>query len=456
MKNKCPDFFVKLRTVLILLLLIFIGQTTICQEKSDYPLPGELTKTDSVYLKAIANWEKPGRIIDSIDGIPPGKIKLLAGKCIFTLLNNRQGPAGGLKHDGIYPSYTGFRGFWAWDSWKHAYALAIIAPDLAKNSIRAMFDYQDTCGMVADCIFIDSTQNNWRDTKPPLSAWAVLEVAKSTRDTEFAREMFPKVLKYHRWWYTHRDHDQNGLCEYGSTDGTLQAARWESGWDNAVRFDSATMVQNNSHAWSMTQESVDLNCYLFMEKKCLVVLARISGNDSLASDIQLEGSALARQIRTMMWDEQDGYFFDIGLFTKKPVKVMEPNGWIPLWAEIVTKEQAEKIRDHIMNPEEFNTFVPFPTVAANNPQFNPEEGYWRGPVWLDQAYFAIYGLRRYKFNKEADLLLGKLLRNCEGLLDPAKSIRENYHPLTGKGLNAENFSWSAAHLLMMIRETRLK
>jgi len=212
------------------------------------------------------------------------------------------------------------------------------------------------------------------------------------------------------------------------------------------------MVQNNSHAWSMTQESVDLNSYLFIEKKSLTILARIAGDDSLATTLQIEAAHLAAMIRTMMWDERDGFFYDINLETKRPVRVPEPNGWIPLWAEIASKEQSKRIRDQIMNPEEFNTFVPFPTVAANHPQFNPEKGYWRGPVWLDQACFALHGLRKYGYTKEADTLMIKLFRNCEGLLDPEKPIRENYHPLTGKGLNAEYFSWSAAHILIMISE----
>jgi putative isomerase len=436
--------------------LVLVLTRSLAQEIPGYPPPGKLTKASQAYLEAVANWEKSGGIGNGIQGISLEKVKLLAEKCIFTLLNNRQGPEGGLKHEGVYPSYTGFTGFWAWDSWKQAYALAGVAPELSKNNIRAMFDYQDSCGMIADCIFIDTTENNYRDTKPPLSAWAVLEVVTRNRDAEFAKEMFPKLMKYHRWWYSHRDHDHNGLCEYGSTDGTIQAARWESGWDNAVRFDSAKMVRNNSHAWSMTQESVDLNCYLFMEKKCLAILARIAGNDSLASLLLAENVILAEKIRKMMWDEESGFFFDIDLFTKKPVEVLEPNGWLPLWAEIATKEQAEKIRDHIMNPVEFNTFVPFPTVAANEPGFNPEKGYWRGPVWLDQAYFAIHGLRKYGFTKELDSLTAKLLVNAEGILDPQKPLRENYHPLTGKGLNAENFSWTAAHILMLIKESTIR
>ena len=61
------------------------------------------------------------------------------------------------------------------------------------------------------------------------------------------------------------DHDRDGLCEYGSTDGTLIAAAWESGMDNAIRFDSTKMLKNNDYAWSMDQESVDLNAYLYAE-----------------------------------------------------------------------------------------------------------------------------------------------------------------------------------------------
>ncbi|MCX6283612.1 MAG: trehalase family glycosidase [Bacteroidetes bacterium] len=432
--------------------LLLLGSAASAQTNAEYPPPGKLRADSPVYLSALKRWallEGKSAHTNDTDLIP---VNSLAAKCIFTLLNNRQGPAGGLKHEGVYPSYKDFAGFWAWDSWKQAYALASIAPELAKNNIRAMFDYQDSSGMVADCIFIDSTENNYRDTKPPLAAWAVAEIFRQTSDTCFVREMFTKLLKYHRWWYKNRDHDHNGLCEYGSTDGTLQAARWESGWDNAVRFDSARMVQNNSHAWSMDQESADLNSYLFVEKHCLSFLALVLGQAALAETLDEESFTLGKLIRTMMWDDRSGFFYDIGLVTKKPILVAEPNGWLPLWAGIATKEQARRIRNLIMSKEEFNTFVPFPTVAADNQGFNPEKGYWRGPVWLDQAYFAIRGLLKYGYRDDAVLLMNKLFRNCEGLSDPARPIRENYHPLTGKGMNAENFSRSSAHVLMMISE----
>ena len=74
-----------------------------------------------------------------------------------------------------------------------------------------------------------------------------------------------------------QDHDGNGLCEYGSTDGSRIAAAWESGMDNAVRFDSAVIVKNGAFSYSFNQESVDLNAYLYAEKKHLASLADILG-----------------------------------------------------------------------------------------------------------------------------------------------------------------------------------
>lgn len=64
----------------------------------------------------------------------------------------------------------------------------------------------------------------------PLAAWAVNEIFKETSDTSFVKEMYPQLLNYYRWWYTDRDHDSNGICEFGSVDGTLEAAAWEM-WD---------------------------------------------------------------------------------------------------------------------------------------------------------------------------------------------------------------------------------
>tara|TARA_R110001583_G_scaffold10417_2_gene47826 strand:+ start:6326 stop:8353 length:2028 start_codon:yes stop_codon:yes gene_type:complete len=378
----------------------------------------------------------------------------LAAKCVQTLMTNWRSPAGDLKHSGVFPSaaYQGFYGFWSWDSWKQAVALVRFNPELAKSNLYSMFQYQDEMGMVADCVYFDPKENNWRDTKAPLASWAVLEIYKANSDLEFVKEMYPKLVKYHNWWYDYRDNDQNGLCEYGSTDGSLIAAKWESGMDNAVRFDDSKMLKNNEHGWSMNQESVDLNAYLQAEKEDLAELAELIDHTEEAKSYKLEASSLKKRIATEFWDETTGFFYDREIVTGKLLTVQQgPEGWIPLYTGIATKEQAKRVTSILMDSTKFATKVPFPTLVADHKKFNPLKGYWRGPVWLDQAYFGIKALEKYGYNKEADALSEKLIQNAEGLLLDSP-IRENYHPISGKGLNANHFSWSAAHYLMLLSD----
>ncbi|MDE5417737.1 hypothetical protein L3049_06925 [Labilibaculum sp. DW002] len=378
----------------------------------------------------------------------------LAVKCVQTLLTNWRSPAGDLQHSGVFPSaaYQGFYGFWSWDSWKQAVALVRFNPELAKSNLRSMFQYQDDMGMVADCVYFDPKENNWRDTKAPLASWAVLEIYKATSDLEFVKEMYPKLVKYHKWWYQYRDHDQNGLCEYGSTDGTLIAAKWESGMDNAVRFDDSKMLKNNKNGWSMNQESVDLNAYLQAEKEQLVKLANLLDKSEEAQKLSKQANNLKERIANEFYDTEEGFFYDREIISGKLLTVQQgPEGWIPLYTNIANQEQANGVVKLLTDTTKFNTKVPFPTLVADHKKFNPLKGYWRGPVWLDQAYFGIKSLELYGYTKEADLLSQKLLQNAEGLLQDAP-IRENYHPISGKGLNANHFSWSAAHYLMLLTD----
>ncbi len=381
----------------------------------------------------------------------PEAHRRVAVKAVETLVANWRSPLGDLRHAGLFPSYAypGFHGVWSWDSWKHARALALFAPRLAEDQVRAMLDWQDEAGMVPDVIYADSLENNRRDTKPPLAAWAVAGIVDATGDTAFAREVYPALRAYHAWWYAHRDHDGDGLCEYGSTDGTRIAAAWESGMDNAVRFDSATMVANDPGAWSMDQESVDLNAYLYAEKGYLAALARAVGRPDDAEAYVREAEELGRRIRDVMWDEDDGFFHDVRMDSGEPIRVSGPEGWIPLWAGVATPEQARRVAAVMMDPERFLSRVPLPTLAMDRAEFDPTDGYWRGPVWLDQAYFGVRGLERYGLAAEAAELRARLLEGPEGLTGRAP-IFENYDPRTGQGLNAPHFSWSAAHLLMLL------
>ena len=374
----------------------------------------------------------------------PDKNNRIMVKSIMTLMSNWRSPKGALLHAGIVPSHAMnyFVGFWAWDSWKHAVALSYLDPTLAKDQIRTMFDYQDDAGMIADCIYTDPAENNYRDTKPPLAAWAVNAIFQADKDTSFVAEMYPKLLRYHQWWYKFRDHDRNSICEYGATDGTLEAAKWESGMDNAIRFDDAKMVKNGEKAWSMDQESIDLNAYLQYEYSLLKEFAAILNIPFNEPD----GKSL---IQDYFFDKETGYFFDKKL-NRSFIKVFGPEGWTPLWTGLATKEQADEAVKIMFDTKKFSTYIPFPTAAADNPEFAPR-GYWRGPIWIDQVYFAISGIRKYGYTKEADMYTQQVFDRLQGLEDDAP-IHENYDVYTGERLKASHFSWSAAHLFLLYKE----
>nr|WP_281259801.1 alpha-glucosidase [Bowmanella denitrificans] len=214
--------------------------------------------TSHSYVHSQQEWQQESRRLDEVFNNPAKAIEAsqqrwqqyqekglmqqavlpdaLAEKAMQTLLGNWRGSAGALKHDVVTPSVTArwFNGAWAWDSWKHAAAMAHFAPNVAKDNILAMFDYQiqaddplrpQDAGMVIDAIFYNKDAQrggdggNWneRNTKPPLASWAVWELYQASQDKALLQQLYPKLVAYHQWWYKNRDHNQNGLAEYGAT-----------------------------------------------------------------------------------------------------------------------------------------------------------------------------------------------------------------------------------------------
>jgi len=497
----------------------------------------------------------------------------VAIKAMETLNGNWRSPAGKLIHDGVTPSVTArwFNGVWAWDTWKHAYAMAHFNSEIAKENIRAMFAYQVQAddairpqdeGMVIDAIFYnkDKTRGgdggNWneRNTKPPLASWAVWEIYKATNDVSFIEEMLPKLQRYHQWWYRNRDHNQNGLVEYGATKhryhnnadgkisfkvrylkqpssadinlktcqsekknwyscsgitlyqniiassnyddidiGAQHGAGWESGMDNAARFGfinaeqltdyakekyqgdtlkarkdwQVMFYENNNSAgellgFSINQESVELNTYLAHEKTLLAKMARLLKQNKQADDYNQQAKILAKRINQCFFDEDSGFFYDRSFKASDKAdkygctgqllttRGRGPEGWSPLWAKIADSDKAEQVKNVMLKSNEFNSTIPLGTAALSNPAYDADI-YWRGRVWLDQVYFGLIALDNYGYHQDAKALAEKLFNNAEGLSENG-AIRENYNPETGAVQGATNFSWSAAHLLMLYRE----
>ena len=285
--------------------------------------------------------------------------------------------------------------------------------------------------------------------------------------------------------------------------GIQHGAGWESGMDNAARFgfinqrqqvryaeqqrqgdlvkarkDWQVQILENKDAqgkllgFSINQESVELNTYLADEKRLLSKMAKIINKKGLSDVLKGEYIQLKQEINRCFYHQKTQYYYDRQILaTSLSNKLTRrskhndcdgellhrrgkgPEGWSPLWAKIATKEKAKGVIRAMLDEDEFNTFIPFPTAAKSNPAYDPNI-YWRGRVWLDQFSFAIVSLLNYGHESQAQALFYRLISNAEGLLTDAP-IRENYHPETGEMQGATNFSWSAAHLLLLLSEQKL-
>ena len=91
-------------------------------------------------------------------------------------------------------------------------------------------------------------------------------------------------------------------------------------------------------------------------------------------------------------------------------------------------------------------FPRLPTVAYDDPAY-ASAAYWRGPCWLNTAFFAAKGLKLAGFGELAETFRQTLLDACAA--DP-DALYEYYDTRSGQGLGARQFGWSAAFVIVFI------
>jgi glycogen debranching enzyme len=87
------------------------------------------------------------------------------------------------------------------------------------------------------------------------------------------------------------------------------------------------------------------------------------------------------------------------------------------------------------------------STSTAEPAFDPRK-YWRGPTWPIMDYLLSSGLVMLGEVKEANAIRDASLREC------LKGLYEYFDPHTGEGIGSNDQSWTAAAVLMWIREAR--
>ena len=323
----------------------------------------------------------------------------------------------------ISPGKTHFTGIWNWDSAFHAVGVSRWDTELSKESILGFFQFQREDGLLPDVI-CESGEIIGSFSKPPLFAWATEIVYKRDNNIDFLKEAYPVLVKNLNYWEQNRCYE--GLFFYDADnkekDDYLKRVKFESGWDNSVRWDKGI-----TEYWA-----IDLNCFMVMFYRSMSYIALELSLHNDRKKWKEKEKILSELINDKMWDRQNGYYADANKFTKEISDILSPASFMPLYIGIATKEQAKAME--IVARENFKCKMP--TVSFDNPEYSNE--YWRGPTWLNVAYFAAKGLKDYGFDV-ADEIKESILNMC---FNEKKGIYENYDSITGEGLCFNRFSWS--------------
>ena len=170
------------------------------------------------------------------------------------------------------------------------------------------------------------------------------------------------------------------------------------------------------------------------------------------ADFYLHEANLIRDaMRTLLFE--GGLYWSIYGDDHTKIKVKTWAIFAPLLIDTYSKEEAETlVHNYLLNPNEFRTAHMIPTTSVSEEAYMPDEPKdgppelhpnWRGPVWMAPNWFVYRGLKRYGFDKEA-AMIAQGSRELVG----RSGFREYYHPETGAGLGAHDFTWGGLVLDM--------
>jgi putative isomerase len=344
----------------------------------------------------------------------------------WVMANNLISPLGNVAYEAMMPSKSSYVGLWLWDSAMHALAFRHIDPELGRNQIRAMLACQLADGMLPDAVYDEGVVSEidhpikFEVTKPPILAWAALKLHEADPDLEFLQEIYVPLVRWNAWWFSMNDDDVDGLAQYNHP--------YSSGLDDNPLWD-----------YGMPVESPDINTYLCVQMGSLAVIAEALGMQSEALMWRRRAASIVRRMIEDFWDADAGLFR--ALHNEQPIPVLTPFNLYPLWTGQLPAEIQRRLIDHLTNPNEFWGEFAIPSVARNDPHYDPDK-MWCGPTWANINYFFIEALDQVGEHNLAEELRQKTLK----MIMNQPSIYEYYNAETGRPPEkaVDTFGWTAA------------
>jgi hypothetical protein len=223
-----------------------------------------------------------------------------------------------------YPWYA------AWDMAFHVLALTLVDKDFGKQQLDLMLreNYLHPNGQ------IPAYEWNFGDVNPPVHAWSTFftysleKLRQGHGDIEWLERQFHKLSLNFTWWVNRKDRSGNNVFEGGFL-----------GLDNIGVFDRSSplptggyLEQADGTAWMalFCQNMIEISAELALTKPAYIHMCVkfIEHFLWIASSMLFSG----------MWDEEDGFFYDVLRFPdgrSERLKVKSMVGLLPLCAVTV-------------------------------------------------------------------------------------------------------------------------
>jgi hypothetical protein len=418
--------------------------------------------------------------------------------------------------DHMVPSRRLYPHQWSWDAAFIAIGLAYVNPTRAWRDLRSLFEAQWPDGRVPHIVFDPATaeadyfpgpafwdvpaygqrpaRGSTGIVQPPMHAVAAWEVyrhaaahgaacaAEARAELEW---LYPRLVAQQRYLAGPRDLGGKGLASI--------VHPWESGLDNSPAWDAAMAnvpadmsllttyrrrdlevsdaahrptdkdyaryvglvlsyrAENYSDAGLRDRHAFALECPSFnaIRGSAELALAQIAGELGLSAEADAHRDRAQRitaAIAKHLWNPQTRTFHARDVLTGAPSPARCISGLVPLMLPDLPAEQVDGIMTEARSARFGLTDLPVPSYDRTAADFDTMR-YWRGPLWINVNWLLRRGLLVHGFRDEAEDLRTAMVR-----LVHRNGHFEYFHPVTGEGLGAPTFSWTAALALDLLAD----
>lgn len=366
---------------------------------------------------------------------------------------------------------------WDWDSWLSNVALRQVLDECATPEQRAKalvheqgcvlnyLSYGGFDGWVPIILKRDSgtraqlmaQEDTYRTNmhKPCLAQHAAFLTQVSGGDAEWLREGLFHLQAFVNRYKNHQRHAATGLYF------------WNDDMAIGVDNDPCTYMRP-----ARSSGSIFLNCLMYRELLALAYLCDRLNQAEIGDLYRRDAAELKAAVQKHCWDERDGFFYSVDLnllpYEGKPFaadpsirlhsgyprdydcliqRIDVWSGFLAMWAEIATPEQARRMVERYRDPRTFNAPYGVRTLSKLEKMYNVRASgnpsLWTGPVWGVSNYLVFRGLVKYGHDAEARELADKTIRLFSRDLERFGALHEYYLPESGEPVLNRGFqNWN--------------